>query len=103
MVHTIDIVHALYNTMLHPWFHLVGVSELTVRLPSLVAVGVATAAFAIRTSRRYRLTAPCVDARASTMRAIASSTSTSVNVRSADRNVRRSERLTRPSGTPLPR
>ena len=39
MVHTIDIVHALYNTMLHPWFHLVGVSELTVRLPSLVAVG----------------------------------------------------------------
>jgi mannosyltransferase len=43
MVHTIDIVHALYNTMLHPWLRLVEVSELTVRLPSLVAVGIATA------------------------------------------------------------
>ena len=43
MIQTIDIVHALYNVSLHPWFAAVGVSEITVRLPSTVAVIAATA------------------------------------------------------------
>ena len=39
---------------------------------------------------------------ASTIAAIAASTSSSVSVRSDERNVRRSDKLTRPSGTPFP-
>src|SRR3954452_3605303 len=50
----------------------------------------------------HRLTAPCVSARAPTMPTIAASISPSVSVRSGQRNVKRSERLTRSSGTPLP-
>src|SRR5436190_17870320 len=56
-----------------------------------------------RPGLRHRRTAPCLAPNASTMRVIASSTSASVSVRSGERNVRRNERLTRPSGTPLPR
>jgi mannosyltransferase len=43
MVHNIDIVHSLYNVMLHPWIAVAGVSDVTVRLPSTIAVGIATA------------------------------------------------------------
>src|SRR5262249_50807344 len=50
----------------------------------------------------YLRTAPCAPARALTMRSMAASTSASVIVRSGERNVRRSDRLTRSSGTPLP-
>src|SRR5262249_54309019 len=56
-----------------------------------------------RLRHAYLLTAPWESASAFTMRSIAASTSASVNVRSGERNVSRSERLTRPSGTPLPR
>ena len=42
MIHNIDIVHSVYNVLLHPWLALVGVSEISVRLPSTLAVGVAT-------------------------------------------------------------
>ena len=43
MVHNIDIVHSLYNVLLHPWLAVAGVSDVTVRLPSAVGVGVAAA------------------------------------------------------------
>lgn len=43
MVHNIDIVHSLYNTAMHPWLALAGVSDVTVRLPSAVGVGLAAA------------------------------------------------------------
>jgi mannosyltransferase len=43
MVANIDVVHGLYNAMLHPWLALTGISELSVRLPSAVATGAAAA------------------------------------------------------------
>jgi len=43
MIHHVDIVHSLYNVVLHPWLLVFGVSEVSVRLPSAVAVGAATA------------------------------------------------------------
>jgi mannosyltransferase len=51
MVHTIDIVHALYNVILHPWLQIVGVSAASVRLPSTLAVGVAGAGVVVLTRR----------------------------------------------------
>ncbi len=53
MVHTIDVVHALFNTALHPWFAVAGVSEITVRLPSLLAVGIATAGVLVLARRLF--------------------------------------------------
>src|SRR5262245_36578264 len=52
--------------------------------------------------RRPRWTAPCVSFSAAMIRSIAACTSTSVRVLSDDRNVKCSDRLTRPSGIPLP-
>lgn len=43
MIHSIDIVHSLYNALLHPWLSIFGVSELALRVPSAVATGVAAA------------------------------------------------------------
>jgi mannosyltransferase len=43
MLGTVDAVHGLYYAGLHVWFELVGYSPFTLRLPSAVAVGVATA------------------------------------------------------------
>ncbi|MFD1812027.1 glycosyltransferase family 39 protein [Rhodococcus gannanensis] len=40
----IDAVHGAYYALMHYWFDLVGISELTARLPSAVAIGVAAAA-----------------------------------------------------------
>lgn len=51
MVHNIDIVHALFNMMLHPWLQIVGVSAASVRLPSTVAVGIAGAGVVVLTRR----------------------------------------------------
>jgi len=51
MVHTIDIVHALYNVILHPWLQIVGVSAASVRVPSTLAVGIAGAGVAVLTKR----------------------------------------------------
>jgi mannosyltransferase len=51
MVHNIDIVHALYNVMLHPWLQILGVSAASARLPSTLAVGVAAAGVVVLTRR----------------------------------------------------
>ncbi len=51
MVHNIDIVHALFNVMLHPWLQIVGVSAAAVRLPSTLAVGIAGAGVVVLTRR----------------------------------------------------
>ncbi|MGW4479177.1 glycosyltransferase family 39 protein [Rhodococcus triatomae] len=40
----IDAVHGAYYALMHYWFDLVGISELTARLPSAVAIGVGAAA-----------------------------------------------------------
>ena len=42
MVHEIDVVHSMYNVLLHPWLALAGVSDVSVRIPSTLAVGLAT-------------------------------------------------------------
>jgi hypothetical protein len=47
MIHNIDIVHSLYNLLLHPVFAAFGVSEISVRLPSALAVAGATAGVTI--------------------------------------------------------
>jgi mannosyltransferase len=51
MIHNIDVVHSLFNVMLHPWLAIFGVSELSVRLPSTIAVGVATAGVVVLARR----------------------------------------------------
>ncbi len=42
MIANIDIVHSLFNVALHPWLAAFGVSDVSVRLPSAIAVGAAT-------------------------------------------------------------
>lgn len=49
MIMNIDVVHGLYAVILHPVLAVFGVSELTLRLPSLLAVGVATAGVMVLT------------------------------------------------------
>ena len=49
MIANIDIVHSLYNLILHPWLALFGISELSVRLPSVIMTGVATAGVMVLT------------------------------------------------------
>lgn len=51
MIQNVDVVHALYNVALHPVFAVFGVSEITVRLPSLIAIGVATAGLMVLVRR----------------------------------------------------
>ena len=51
MIANIDIVHSLYNLILHPWFAVFGISELSVRLPSLIMTAVATAGVMVLTRR----------------------------------------------------
>lgn len=51
MVANIDIVHSLYNALLHPWLAVLGISELTVRLPSALATGVSAAGVIVLTRR----------------------------------------------------
>lgn len=41
-----DAVHGLYYLLMHGWFHLVGISEFTARLPGALALGVGAAAVA---------------------------------------------------------
>lgn len=43
MLQNVDLVHAVYYSAIKLWFGLVGYSPLTLRLPSAIAVGVATA------------------------------------------------------------
>lgn len=43
MAQNIDAAHALYNAMLHPWFAVAGISEISVRLPSLLSTMAAAA------------------------------------------------------------
>lgn len=57
MIQVIDVVHSLYNVLLHPWLSLAGVSEVSVRLPSAAAVGLATAGVMVL---GRRLTSPTV-------------------------------------------
>ena len=40
---TVDAVHGLYYLSLHVWFGIVGISEWTARMPSVLAVGIAAA------------------------------------------------------------
>ena len=51
MIANIDIVHSLYNLILHPWLALFGISEVSVRLPSVIMTGVATAGVMVLTRR----------------------------------------------------
>ena len=43
LLHNIDAVHGLYYFMMKPWLDVAGVSAVVVRLPSLIAVGLAVA------------------------------------------------------------
>ena len=49
LVTYLDAVHAVYYAMLHPWLAVVGSSAVTLRLPSVLAVGAATAGVLILT------------------------------------------------------
>ena len=51
MIANIDIVHSLYNLILHPWLAVFGISELSVRLPSVIMTAVATAGVMVLTRR----------------------------------------------------
>jgi len=51
MIANIDIVHSLYNLILHPWLAVFGISELSVRMPSVIMTGVATAGVMVLTRR----------------------------------------------------
>ena len=61
MLHHVDAVHGLYYAFMHVWLSVFGVSELSMRAPSVIATGVAAAGVVVLgralTSRRVSLLA----------------------------------------------
>lgn len=51
MIQSIDLVHATYYALMHLWFDVVGVSSFTLRLPSALAIGAASALLVIVLAR----------------------------------------------------
>ncbi len=54
MLTTVDAVHGLYYSFMHVWIDLFGASAFSVRLPSAIGIGIATAGIALLASRLTR-------------------------------------------------
>ncbi|WP_420367112.1 glycosyltransferase family 39 protein [Curtobacterium sp. L1-20] len=53
LIGQIDLVHAAYYVVMHIWFDLVGYSPFTLRFPSAIAIGIATAVTVLLTCRLF--------------------------------------------------
>lgn len=60
LLHEIDLVHAGYYAVMHVWFDVAGYSPLTLRLPSAIAVGVASGLLVLVATRLASLRAASV-------------------------------------------